>query len=169
MKATMTLTTSLLILGLSAGCGSTRTNTQRGAAGGAAAGAVLGGVIGHQSGETGEGAAIGAAAGGLAGAVLGNQADRREERRTDADVRTSQGVTTPPPMPTSAPRENVPPQPTQNAVWVPGYWAYPGHGDQYNWVAGHWEIPPPGYQTWVAPSWERQTDGTYIYRQGHWR
>lgn len=169
MNATKTFAATLLIAALGAGCSSTSPNTQRGAIGGAVAGAALGGVIGHQSGEAEKGAAIGAAAGGLAGAAVGNQVDRRNERQSEVDRRTTSAVRTPPPTPTSSPRETPPPRPSPDAVWVEGYWSYPGYGDQYQWIAGHWEVPPPGYRTWVGPTWERQSDGTYVYRQGHWR
>lgn len=169
MNATKKFAATLLIGALAAGCSSTSPNTQRGAVGGAVAGGALGAVIGHQSGEAEKGAAIGAAAGGIAGAVVGNQVDRRNERQSEADRRVTAAVRTPPPMPTSSPRETVPPRPSNDAVWVEGYWSYPGYGDQYQWVAGHWEVPPPGYRNWVGPTWERQSDGNYVYRQGHWR
>jgi hypothetical protein len=175
MNATTTLIATMLIGFLGAGCGSTTSpNTQRGAIGGAATGAVLGGVIGHQSGEAPAGAAIGAAAGGLAGAALGNAADRREENAaaaaaaTSADRQIGHVVQTPPPAPTSAPYENVPPRPSAEAIWIPGYYDYTGQGDQYRWVSGRWEVPPPGYRSWVPPSWE-QTSGGYVYRRGHWQ
>lgn len=164
MKATITLTGTLLIAALGAGCASTGPNTERGAAVGAATGAVVGGVVGNNTtGETGKGAAIGAAAGAIAGAAIGHRADQRN--RTDADRGYS--VQTPPPSPTSQPPEQVPPRPSQDAVWVPGYYDY--NGQSYQWVAGHWEVPPAGTTTWVQPTWQQQADGTYLYTRGHWR
>ena len=164
MKATNTLILSTLIATLGAGCASTN-NTQRGAVAGAATGAVIGGVVGHQSGEAKAGAAIGAAAGGLAGAVIGHQADR--DRVSTAD--TPYVVQSPPPMPTSQPREAIPARPARDAVWIEGHYVYTGNAQQpYEWVAGHWEIPPPGMTRWVPGGWQRSGNG-YIYVRGHWQ
>jgi hypothetical protein len=169
MKATKSLLLSGLIIGLGAGCANTN-NTQRGAVAGAATGAVLGGVIGHQSGEAKAGAAIGAAAGGLAGAAVGHRADRdRVEAPPPTSVDNRQIVREPPPMPTSNPREAIPPRPAREAVWIEGHYAYTGNtASPYEWVAGHWEIPPPGANHWVPGSWQRSGDG-YVYVRGHWQ
>lgn len=174
MNRTKSLVGTLLIVALSAGCASsTSPNTQRGALGGAAAGAVIGGIIGNnRSGETTKGAAIGAAAGGIAGAAIGNSADRRAENNaTSADRGYSQQgyvFQQPPPAPTSAPYESMPPRPNRDAVWIPGYYDYTGQGDQYRWVHGHWENPPQGYRNWVPPTWQ-PTNGGYVYVRGQWQ
>jgi hypothetical protein len=168
MNPTKTLTLSVLIAALGAGCSSTGPNTQRGAAGGAIAGGILGGVVGHQSGETAAGAAIGAAAGAAAGAAIGHKTDR-ERAPTEADRGGYSVVTTPPPMPTSAPREAIPPRPAAEAVWIEGQWVYTGNQtNPYDWVSGHWEIPPPGARTWVPGGWQRSGNG-YVYTRGHWQ
>lgn len=166
MNPTKIVTVSLLLATLGAGCSSTSPNTQRGAVGGAAAGAVLGGIVGHQSGEGAKGAAVGAAVGGLAGAAIGNAQDRRVENHT-ADRQVGYVVQTPPPSPTSAPYESIPARPSNESVWVAGYYDYVG-GDQYRWVPGHWEVPPPGYRTWAPPTWQ-QTGNGYTYVRGHWQ
>lgn len=164
MKATNTLILSMLIATLGAGCAS---NTQRGAGIGAATGAVLGGVIGHQSGEAKAGAAIGAAAGGIAGAAIGHKADERQRAQSPYD--TGYVVQSPPPMPTSNPRETIPARPARDAVWIEGHYAYTGNQQApYQWVAGRWEIPPPGATHWVPGAWQRSSDG-YIYVRGHWQ
>lgn len=168
MNPTKIVTVSLLLATLGAGCSSTTSpNTQRGAVGGAAAGAVLGGIIGHQSGELGKGAAVGAAVGGLAGAAVGNAQDRRVENQQTADRQVGYLIQTPPPAPTSAPYESMPPRPSNDSIWVAGYYDYVG-GDQYRWVPGHWEVPPTGYRTWAPPSWQ-QTGNGYSYVRGHWQ
>ena len=55
-------------------------------------------------------------------------------------------VSGPPPAPV---REELPPQPTPQSVWVPGYWHWTGM--QYAWIPGHWDSPPPGSRT-TSPS-----------------
>jgi hypothetical protein len=171
MKATITFTGALLVAALATSCSSTSPNTQRGAVGGAAAGALAGAVIGNNTGSHNgaRGAVIGGALGGLAGAAVGNQADRRAENNATyqtADTRYT--VQQPPMAPTSAPYENMTPQPSRDSVWVPGYYSYTGQGNQYEWVAGHWETPPSGSRSWVPPAWQNTGNG-YVYVRGHWQ
>jgi hypothetical protein len=169
MKATKTLTLSLLVTALGAGCASSGPNTRQGAAGGAIAGGIIGGIIGHQSGETGAGAAIGAAVGGASGAAIGNRADRDRGTmdRTPAD--RGYTVAQPPPMPTSNPREPIPARPAPQAMWIEGQWVYTGNPNSpYEWVSGHWEIPPPGARAWMPGNWQQSGNG-YIYVRGHWQ
>jgi len=66
----------ILILALSAGCGSW-SNKTKGAVIGATAGAAAGAVIGNEAGNTAVGAIIGAAVGGAAGAWIGSYMDRQ--------------------------------------------------------------------------------------------
>ncbi len=47
-------------------------------------------------------------------------------------------VTTPPPPPPR--RETLPPKPSKNARWIPGYWQYAT--GEFHWLAGMWEVPP---------------------------
>src|SRR5688500_17098238 len=103
-----------------------RNQTARGAVAGAATGAVIGGIIGNNSehGNTEQGAAIGAVAGGLAGSAIGRRADQREASApvystTDAGY----AVQSIPPAPVSEPNEAIPPQPSQNAVWIRGHYS----------------------------------------------
>ena len=162
----------LLVTSLGAGCSSNPSNTQRGVAGGAALGALAGAVIGNNrgSGNAASGAAIGAAAGAIAGGAIGHNADKRQ-RTSGASSQdphaTNLFVQGQPPLPPAAQAESVTPRPTDEAVWVPGYWSYE-NGRSYAWVAGHWEIPPAGYRTFQPPQWQRQGDG-YVYIRGHWR
>jgi hypothetical protein len=141
--------------------------TARGAAAGAVAGAVIGGIIGNNSdGDTGKGAAVGAVAGGLAGGVIGHRADQREAAaRGSAD--TAYTVQSIPPAPVSEPRENPPPQPSQNALWIRGHYEYTGSG--YQWQPGRWEVPPPGSRGYVPASWQPAANGGYVYVRGHWQ
>src|SRR5215211_5797477 len=107
MKATTSLTLSILVMALCAGCESSGPNTRQGAVGGAVAGGLIGGIVGHQSGETAAGAAIGAAAGGATGAALGHRADRDRGTldRGPSAADTGYAVSEPPPTPTSQPSE----------------------------------------------------------------
>lgn len=176
MKAQIiSLTVAAAAVAIGSGCASDpeHASRDRGAVGGAAAGAVLGGVVGSNSGRvsTEEGAAIGAVAGGLAGAAIGHQRDqaRREATRTPADATTNSGYTiqTIPPAPVSEPEENIPQQPSANAVWIRGHYVWTGDG--YTWQPGRWEVPPAGTRTWVQPSWQPAANGGYVYVRGHWQ
>jgi len=164
MKAT-TFTGALLATAFATGCA---TNAQTGAATGAAGGAILGGIIGHNTGHsTTHGAEVGAMAGALAGAAIGHHQDKQAEA-----IRAGQGdqryvVQSPPPAPTSAPYEQVPPRPSRDSVWVAGYHDFVG-GAQYQWMPGHWETPPPGARSWVNPMWQPSGNG-YTYGRGHWQ
>ena len=60
--------------------------------------------------------------------------------------------------------EKVPPAPTTDAVWIPGYWNY--SNDQYVWVAGRYEPSRVGY-TWVPNRWE-YTNGRWQMVGGAW-
>jgi hypothetical protein len=62
--------------------------------------------------------------------------------------------------------ESMTPQPSQESVWIPGYWAW--SDGQRQWVSGHWDVPPRVGSVWVAPRWDRQGDG-YVFIQGYWR
>ncbi|HYD85058.1 MAG TPA: YXWGXW repeat-containing protein [Opitutus sp.] len=163
----------LLVTALGAGCSSSPSNTQRGVAGGAALGALAGAVIGNNrgSGNAASGAAIGAAAGAIAGGAIGHNADKRQRNATTPTSQdpnaTNIYVQGSPPLPPAAHAESVTARPTDEAVWIPGYWSYE-NGRDYAWVAGHWEIPPSGYRTFQPPEWRRQGDG-YVYVRGHWR
>lgn len=59
-----------------------------------------------------------------------------------------------------------PPPPSSQYTWVPGYWtARDGHQE---WVPGRYEMPPRSGATWVAPRWERRSEG-YVFVEGYWR
>ena len=181
MKAhTLISSFAAALLALGAGCStssdpSSRNQTARGAAAGAATGAVIGGVVGANSDRvsTEKGAAIGAVAGGLAGAAIGHRADQREAASAPAAVPVTSAadagfaVQSIPPAPVSEPQETVPPQPTPNAVWIRGHYAYTGNG--YQWQSGRWEIPPANASRWVGPSWQPAANGGYVYVRGHWQ
>lgn len=62
-------------------------------------------------------------------------------------------------------REHSPRQGPENAIWIPGYWAW-GEG-QWMWVSGIWRIPPPAASRWVPGYWAASGDG-YRWVSGFW-
>jgi hypothetical protein len=86
---------------------------------------------------------------------------------TGTAVQTANGtiiVTQAPPVPQ---QEVVLAQPSSSHKWVPGYWTW--RNSRYEWMAGHWEVPPSSSSVWIAPRWERRTDGSYQFYEGYWQ
>jgi hypothetical protein len=54
----------------------------------------------------------------------------------------------------------------QDAVWIPGYWAWDNTSQNYLWVSGIWRVPPPAKQ-WVPGYWN-QADGGWQWVAGYW-
>ncbi len=51
-------------------------------------------------------------------------------------------------------------RPSDQAVWIEGYWDYDFGAKRYVWVPGTWRIPPPG-RTWITGYWAQGDDGWY--------
>ena len=86
---------------------------------------------------------------------------------TGSAVQTQNGtiiVTQAPPV---LQQEVVLAQPSSSHKWVPGYWTW--RNNRYEWMAGHWELPPNSSSVWIAPRWERRTDGSYQFYEGYWQ
>ena len=67
--------------------------------------------------------------------------------------------------PPAVQQESMPRRPSDNHVWVAGYWVW--QNSQYVWVPGRWVVPPSMGATWVPPRWERE--GTrYRFYDGYW-
>ena len=144
--------------------------TKEGAVNGAVLGALGGAIVGNNSrgGNGGSGALVGAIAGALIGGAIGNEGDQRERTvyTSEREAQTTLLVAEVP-QPPAKPSENIPRRPSDDAVWVSGYWIY-NSNDRYEWEPGRWEIPPRGCTSYVPPHWARQGNG-YVYMNGYWR
>jgi hypothetical protein len=67
--------------------------------------------------------------------------------------------------PPTAVQEPVTERPSDRHVWIPGYYTY--RDNRYVWITGRWELPPRADATWVAPRWERESNG-YRFYEGLW-
>jgi hypothetical protein len=117
------------------------------------------------------------AAGAIAAVALTGCISRTIERETVMTPPATTVVqTTPAPSSSSAPvvvatvapppphAENVPPAPSADAVWIPGYWNW--SNGQYNWVPGRYEAGRVGYR-WVPQRWEN-VGGQWQMTGGAW-
>jgi hypothetical protein len=67
--------------------------------------------------------------------------------------------------PPAAPQEPILERPSAQHVWIPGYYTY--RDNRYVWISGRWEIPPRADAKWIAPRWEKESNG-YRFYEGHW-
>jgi hypothetical protein len=85
-------------------------------------------------------------------------------------MQTPQGtivVTQAPPVaPTPVYTSAQPARPTSDHVWVEGHWTI--RDGRYAWVEARWEMPPRNDARWVAPRWERSSNGSYVFYEGYW-
>lgn len=77
-----------------------------------------------------------------------------------------EGIVVPdkPPEPINELPPNV--KPKEDAIWIPGYWAWDDQKKDFLWVSGVWRVPPPG-KRWVPGYW-MQVDGGYQWIAGFW-
>lgn len=73
-------------------------------------------------------------------------------------------VSTPPPAPLF---ETVPARPYDDAVWIPGYWAWSDIKSDFIWVCGVWRRPPPEH-IWIPGSWVQLQGGGFAWQGGLW-
>ena len=80
---------------------------------------------------------------------------------------TQNGVIVVTQAPPAIQQEVVLAQPSSDHKWVPGYWTW--RNSRYEWMAGHWELPPSSSSVWVAPRWDRRSDGSFQFYEGYWQ
>lgn len=61
--------------------------------------------------------------------------------------------------------EQVEPCPSENYVWVGGYWKWDG---RWVWRRGYWNLRPYSGAVWDAGHWSHH-HGRWVYKEGHWR
>lgn len=61
--------------------------------------------------------------------------------------------------------EIIPPAPSVEVVWVPGFWSWNG---RWMWMSGRWAYPPHRHAIWIGGAWVGERHG-YRYHPGHWR
>lgn len=57
-------------------------------------------------------------------------------------------------------------RPSSDHVWIEGHWTV--RNGRYEWIPGAWERPPRSGSTWIAPRWERRSDGSYVFYESYW-
>ena len=61
--------------------------------------------------------------------------------------------------------ERRPPQPSQQYVWIAGYWDR--QDDRWGWAPGRWEAPAQLDSHWIRPMYVRE-GSAYRYEPGRW-
>jgi len=61
--------------------------------------------------------------------------------------------------------ETMAPSPSEDHVWVDGYWHWNGY--EWVWIGGNWVPEQVGY-VYIEPYYDYD-DGYYVYQPGHWR
>lgn len=69
--------------------------------------------------------------------------------------------------PPSPRADNIPSKPYDDAIWIPGYWAWVPEKNDFSWICGVWRRPPPSAQFWIPGSWNK-TDAGWVYAKGFW-
>jgi hypothetical protein len=72
----------------------------------------------------------------------------------------------PPVAPTPVYTSTQPARPTSDHVWVEGHWTI--RDGRYAWIEARWEMPPRSDARWIAPRWERSSNGSYVFYEGYW-
>lgn len=86
-------------------------------------------------------------------------------------AQTSNGTIVVTQAPPAAPQSVVvtrPSRPSSDHVWIEGHWTIRNGRYGYEWVDAGWQRAPYAGARWVAPSWERRSDGTYVFYEAYW-
>ncbi len=113
--------------------------------------------------EFSRGFLVATAAVGLACVGCEHEHHERETVYVQQPAQPQYVVVAQPPPPVVVETRPLPPGP--GCIWIDGYWHWGGR--QYAWKSGHWEVPPRGYNHWVAPRYERHGN-EYHYMPGRW-
>ncbi len=71
------------------------------------------------------------------------------------------------PRPPAPLAESIPTAPSEDFVWVGGFWDWTG--SDFQWVYGRWTLPPGAtVQVWVPPRYDYRVD-RYFYYRGYWQ
>lgn len=62
--------------------------------------------------------------------------------------------------------ENIPPKTFEDAIWIPGYWAWLETKNDFIWICGVWRRPPIGHH-WISGNWY-EVDGNWAWAKGFW-
>ncbi|MBN2804095.1 MAG: hypothetical protein JXR91_13455, partial [Deltaproteobacteria bacterium] len=73
--------------------------------------------------------------------------------------------TPPPPPPVKF--ENKTASPSDNHIWIEGYWKWNYSSKKWIWITGHWTVPPKKNSKWVKPQYGQSGKDTY-YKPAHW-
>ena len=69
----------------------------------------------------------------------------------------------PPPLPVY----EQPLCPSEDYLWIPGYWPWDLVDDDYFWVPGTWVLPPEVGMLWTPPYWA-WVDTGFVFYDGFW-
>lgn len=63
-------------------------------------------------------------------------------------------------------QEKIPRKPSNDMIWIPGYWSWSQIQKNYVWVCGVWRRSPPN-QYWISGGWQQQQNG-WVWLRGFW-
>ena len=79
------------------------------------------------------------------------------------DIMPNQPVSKRPPPPI---QQSILQQPSDDAQWISGYWAWIDEDQDFAWVCGVWRRPPPQH-VWIPGFWINQGEN-WVWAKGFW-